>query len=111
VLAQNPDRKLRALVVWEPVIATDVAPPTTSVMGRLTDVRVRQFWDPEQVVSGAVLRRWKSRNVDVGDVSVVWDFVALFDPGPRWDGGPPDSRFHGYPVVDAIDGLRAALRR
>jgi len=98
------------LVVWEPVILTDVGPPTTSVMARLSDPRVIQFWDPGKILSRAMVDRWKGKIPGVTDETVVWDFVALFDPGARWDGGPPESRYHGYPVVDAIDGLSAALR-
>ena len=113
VLRAHPDPKLRVLVVWEPVIWTDVGPPTTSVMAQLSDARVTQFWDPGKILSRVMVEKWKRLGTVPGlaDDTVVWDFVALFDPGARWDAGPPASRYHGYPVVDAIDGLRAALGR
>ena len=109
VLRAHPDPKLSVLVVWEPVIWTDVGPPTTSVMARLSDARVTQFWDPGKILSRAMVETWKRQGKDLADDTVVWDFVALYDPGARWDGGPPASRYHGYPVVDAIGGLRRAL--
>ena len=111
VLLAHPDPKLGVLVVWEPVIWTDVGPPTTSVMARISDRRVTQFWDPDKILSRTMLETWKRQGAVPGlaEDTVVWDFVALFDPGVRWNDGPPASRYHGYPVVDAIDGLRAAL--
>ena len=113
VLRNHPDKKLRALVVLEPVIWSDVGPPTTSVMARLSDPRVIQFWDPGKILSRAMVDKSKRLGTipRLGDDTVIWDFVALFDAGARWDGGPPASRYHGYPVVDAVEGLRAALRR
>jgi hypothetical protein len=44
-------RKVRVLVVWEPILATDRRPPTGSTLGRIADGRVRQFWDPKHAVS------------------------------------------------------------
>lgn len=111
VLRAHPDAKLGVLVVWEPVIWTDVGPPTTSVMAQISDRRVMQFWDPGKILSRTMVESWKRQGKDLADDAVVWDFVALFDPGVRWHGGPPASRYQGYPVVDAIDGLRAALGR
>ena len=110
VLRAHPDPKLGVLVVWEPVIWTDVGPPTTSVMARLSDRRVTQFWDPDKILSRTMVEKWRRQGKGPSPDTVIWDFVALFDPGMRWDGGPPASRYHGYPVVDAIGGLRAALR-
>jgi hypothetical protein len=112
LLRAHRDPNLRALVVWEPVIWTDVGPPTTSVMARLSDPRVVQFWDPQKALSRVMVDRWRKlgKIPELEHDTVIWDFVALYDPGARWDGGPPPPRWHGYPVVKAIDGLRAALR-
>lgn len=32
--------------MWEPILPTDLAPPITSVLSRLSDRRVQQYWDP-----------------------------------------------------------------
>src|SRR6266699_3365578 len=47
----HTDRKVRVLVVWEPILATDWRPPSGSTLGRIADGRARQFWDPKHVVS------------------------------------------------------------
>jgi hypothetical protein len=41
---------------------------------------------------------------------VVWDFVAIFPPGVRWNGAFPAAQFAGAPVVRVIDDFRRQLR-
>lgn len=115
VAAAFPDAPLRLLVVWEPVIATDVAPPTTSVLARISDGRARQFFDEGRIVSREILRsiladpdrRPEEHHLD--EDSIVWDYVALFPPGVLWEGAAPAPAFEGAPVVEAAAELRGRL--
>ena len=43
-------------VVWEPILPTDWSKPSTSALARISDGRVRQFWDPNHTLS-AVLKK------------------------------------------------------
>ena len=43
--------------------------------------------------------------------SVIWDYVAVYEPGSVWGQAPPEPAFSDVPVVRAIDGTREALRR
>ena len=110
VLDEHPG-SLRAIVVWEPVIWSDVAPPLGAVMGRLHDPRVAQFWDPGRLLSRAMVRRWKDTIPALDESTIVWDWVGVWDAGVRWQDGLPQPRYHGYPVVDAVAELRKHLPR
>lgn len=115
LLDSRPELDARVLVVWEPVIATDIAPPTTGMLARIHDARAAQYWDPDRLLSTHIVRsvlagpeRYRFAG-DVYEDSIVWDTVMLFPPEVRWDDVFPVPSFHGYPVVDAIDGLSSAL--
>ena len=82
LLAENPDRRLHASVVWEPVIVTDIAEPTSGKLAAIHDARVSQYWDPGRVISKdivrAVLQNPSRYSVtqEVDARTVVWDTQA-----------------------------------
>src|SRR5262249_10528222 len=43
--------------------------------------------------------------------SVIWDFVAVYEPAKVWDHAPPEPAFSDVPVVRSIDGTRETVRR
>src|SRR5437899_11819407 len=45
---------MRVLVVWEPILTTDWRPPGAAALGRISDGRARQFWDPGHLVAAAL---------------------------------------------------------
>jgi len=115
LIEESPDARLRVLVVWEPVLASDVAPPLNGALALLHDRRVVQFWDPGRVVSADLVR---TVNEDPGRYGfddalpedfIVWDAVAVFAAGDRWEGDLPVPAHHGGPVVDDIDETRKAI--
>ena len=114
LLRKSPDPSLRVLVVWEPVIWSDLTPPLTSVLGRVTDRRAVQMWDRGRLVSAELLREIRSEQDEgqadpPGDDAVVWDCVAIYPPGERWDASLPQPAFFGCPVVQAIDEVGRRL--
>ena len=73
-----------------------------------------QFWDPGHALSEAIRRAAQSNQDGVLGAQrlhgrVVWDFVAIYPPGVRWDGAFPAAQFAGAPVVRVIDELRRQL--
>ena len=103
--------------MWEPVIATDIAPPTTSVLALLHDPRAEQFWDHDRSLSAELVRsalanpeRYKIRE-EIHAGSVIWDTVALFPPGALWDQDVPVPVYYGEPVLRSIDGLKQAMTK
>jgi hypothetical protein len=122
-LLKSDSHGLSVIVVWEHVLLTDHGPPDESVLQHLASPSVTELWDPGEVVSTAMMASAPSAPSapsDAGDTSalpvdnrrgrhVVWDYVALFPPGVRWEDAARGRRFQGSPVDESLDGLRAAL--
>ena len=84
------------------MLATDLSAPSTITLRRIHDPRVRQYWDPNRVLSHAMGEHDRR--------SVVWDCIAVYKPEQIWIDAPPQPEFTGRPVVRFIDGTRKALR-
>jgi len=101
--------------VWEPVILTDIAPPTSRTLARVSDRRAAQWWDPDRALSAAILdsaaadpRAWKleEHGIPIEEGTIVWDAVLFLPRGAFWSEAFPVPSFAGFPVVDAAGGLR-----
>ncbi len=42
--------------------------------------------------------------------SIVWDIVAVFEPGKLWDQKPPEPAYSDGAVVDVLAETRNAIR-
>lgn len=113
LLLELPGRPVRVFAVWEPVLSTDVGPPTATVLSRLSDARVEQYWDPGRLLSGRILKA--SHTVPAfaifsGQLQAAWDLAAVYPPGASWPSGAvPEPVYCGNPVVESIDSLRAKI--
>ncbi|HLM99897.1 MAG TPA: hypothetical protein VK335_11470 [Bryobacteraceae bacterium] len=94
-------KPVRALVVWEPVLPTDWFAPSTMTLSRMSDTRVAQFWDKGRLVSRSMGEHDRR--------SIVWDYIAVYPAGARWDDSPPEASYHDGPVVQVTDAARAAV--
>ena len=90
-------------MIWEPVLPTDFGAPSTGTLRRVSDLRASQYWDKEHVVSRLLGERDRR--------SVVWDYVAVYQPGQLWDQGLPKATYSGRPVVRAIGGTSEAIEK
>lgn len=115
LLAEFPEAPLAVLVVWEPVLPTDIAAPLSSVLGRITDRRVRQYWDPGQTLSGEIRAAVNADPARYGLDEplpadfVVWDVVAVFGRSVRFGDALPVPVYYGGPVRTVIDPAREAI--
>ena len=114
MLEEFRGRSIEILVVWEPVLWTDLGPPTSWVLARAPDERVTQFWDADRLLSEFMIQA-AIRDPSVLQLEdplqtnqIVWDVVTVFPPGASWDPLPRPS-FHGGPVVEVMDQVRATL--
>jgi len=48
---------------------------------------------------------------ETDDNSIVWDYVAVYQPGKLWDQAPPDPVYSSVPVVEVIDATREAIQK
>lgn len=101
LLETQTDSHLRVFVIWEPVLATDLSAPSTITLRRIHDVRVKQYWDRNRVLSHAMGEHDRP--------SVVWDYIAVYKPQQIWTDTPPQPEFQGRPVVRFIEGARKSL--
>src|SRR5215470_14578696 len=116
LLDELGQRPLHVFIVWEPVVATDLAPPTSAVLARASDPRVSQYWDRSKALSKSLQRAaadaWRGFPIagDLREAGVVWDYVLVFPTGGEWsDAGPPTPDFAGGTVVDTIAETKAHL--
>ena len=115
VLSGLPAGRLSVFVVWEPVIATDVAPPTTWVLSRITDPRAVQYYDRSRLLSELLTATSREKpgylpgGEEMAEGSILWDCLLAFPPGGRWEEAPPPPDFLGATVAGDIGRIRQRL--
>jgi hypothetical protein len=112
LLDARPQRSLAAFVVWQPILPTDWALPGTSVLHRLSDRRVRQYWDPDRHVAAALAASFSSRDQQPSccyQKGVWWDMIAVFPPDVQWTGTLPEPLLLEGTVDDAAEAFAALL--
>jgi len=115
VLDQVHGQRLRVFIVWEPVIWTDMGPPGGSVLSRISDSRTAHFWDQDLLLSKKLVQEQNRSGVRVeakggsDPDAIIWDFVAVFPPGARWDETFPQSVYHGSPLLEHVEQVLAKL--
>jgi hypothetical protein len=92
-LKNHPESSVVVFAVWEPILPTDWSAPGTSVLNRLNDRRVRQFWDPNHLVA-AVIKKAETGSQLHPDCcehnGFLWDLTAAYAPGSRWGDNLPE---------------------
>ncbi len=105
---------MRVMVVWEPILPTDWEPPTTSVLSRIHNPGVTQFWDHDHLIAHVISSELES------DLSApkprcclskgnLWDFAGVYPKGALWQDSPPKPVFGDGPVANVQQALRRAL--
>ena len=115
ILKTAPNAKVKVFVIWEPIVFSDIAVPADTVLQRVADGRVAQFYDRKHLVSGELRDQMLAHGVTGQEYFVkdeyVWDSIAVYAPGMRWEaGGAPKPDFVGAPVVEVSDRLGSYLR-
>jgi len=103
LLDEQRDQNIRVFVVWEPILLTDFGAPSTATLKRVSDLRASQYWDKGHLISRLLGEQDRS--------SVVWDYIAVYEPGRLWDQAPPEPVFSSVPVLRAIDDAREAIKK
>jgi hypothetical protein len=100
--------------IWEPILPTDWAQPRSSVLQRLSDNRVRQFWDVDHLVA-AVLRKVEETGKLHRDCcerkGFLWDLTAAYPPGAHWPETLPQPILFNGPVVHVAAELDSVLAK
>jgi hypothetical protein len=101
VLKNFSGKKVRAFVVWEPVLPTDWGAPSTAALKRISDGRAAQYWDKDRLVSKSLGER--------DSESIVWDHIVVYAPGATWNQAP--ALFAGGPIVKMIAPANEAITK
>ncbi len=115
LLTQHPGANVRVLVIWLPVIFTDLGPPSRRVRSPLQDPRVTEFWDPQLWASPRMMARAgmmagaRGEDPDFGPDAIAWDVIGLFPAGVVWEDPFPAPSWYGGPVVDNLDPVEKFL--
>ena len=98
-------------MVWEPILLTDYYSPGTTVLSRLPDPRVSQFWDKNHLFAEELARKLESDPAHpkpncCTQHGIHWDEVAVYPKDAYWDHQLPRASFLNGPVVQASDFSR-----
>jgi hypothetical protein len=103
LLGEIDHKDVRVFVIWEPVLPTDFVAPSTAALARIRDTRAAQYWDRNRALSRLLGEHDRA--------TVVWDYLAVYEPGTLWQDAPPKPAYSGKPVRDAIRGAKESIRR
>ncbi len=115
LLKKKPNKEAMLFVVWEPIVEADVGPPPGDVLALLDDPRTIQFWDANRLLSAQMVHDlrahpdWLRPGDQVIDGHVVWDFVAVYDPGATWQSETPRPIYYSNPLVAGIAELQRLI--
>jgi hypothetical protein len=112
ILRSRAKEPVTVLVVWQPMLATDWGRPGTGSLGRLSDPRVRQFWDVNRTIADALKRSFPAREDTIGCCvtdGVWWDLMAVFPPGADWNEAFPEPLLLDGTVEEVADRFSALL--
>ena len=99
---------MRVFAVWEPILPTDWSEPTSPVLRRLSDQRVRQFWDRGHVMAKvmAASREPQSKAECCERRGILWDLIAVYPAGSGWSENLPHATLFNGPVVRVVGSTR-----
>jgi len=109
MLARHRESDVRVLVIWLPVIWSDLGPPKEKVRLPLQDPRVIEFWDPHLWASPrmmervAMMRRAQGEAFEFDPDEIAWDVIGLFPAGVVWEDPFPTPTWHDGPVADVLE--------
>jgi len=112
VLETHAGLPVRVFVVWEPILPTDFAPPMTSVLSRMPDLRVQQYWDPDHLVAKQMAADARAPQPDQDCCvrsGILWDLAAVYPKGATWTDRMPTALVFNGPVADVTDAVGGVI--
>jgi hypothetical protein len=107
-----PGARVKAFIVWEPVLATDWRRPGSAQTTYVADERAVHYWDGAHRLSAMLGGRGNLSAVAVAEKvgfamrAVIWDAALVYPPGTKW--GTPAALLVA-PVVKYRADLQGAL--
>jgi hypothetical protein len=113
ILERHSQHPITAYVVWQPILPTDWGLPGTGALHRLSDARVRQFWDADHHVARALEQSSRGRERQPGccfQKEIWWDMMAVYPPGALWSDTLPEPLLLDGTVEEAAPAFEALLK-
>jgi len=89
-MKQEESANLTILVVWEPILASDWSRPTRPVLGRISDPRVKQFWDKDHLIAKQLNQQLSTFQPSCcRHAGILWDVAVLYPKGVQWGASQP----------------------
>jgi len=114
ILKTHQAYPLVVFAVWQPILPTDWGKPGTGALHRLSDSRVRQFWDADHRVAEALTHSFHSRDPQPQCCSqrgLWWDLIAAFAPGAEWKETLPEPLLLEGTVEEAAPAFESLLAK
>ena len=112
ILSRHPKARVHLFAVWEPILMTDWSAPGSFVRGRLSDGRVRQFWDPQHMVAAQMSRDAHPPQPEphcCDDRGILWDLAAVYPRGAVWGSSLPAAVLCDGPVAEVAEDVERLL--
>ena len=94
------------------MLPTDWAAPASSALGRLSDGRVQQYWDPNHLLATQMKKDARAPQPEQDCClrsGILWDLAAVYPPGAIWSERMPAATVFNGPVVDVMDAIQDAV--
>jgi hypothetical protein len=85
VLGQLPNAKVKAFVIWTPIMPADKRSDAVAATGYLSESRAEHFWDLWTFVS-----KIYTEQLRYPPQEVAWDMLVFYKPHLLWRSGPPE---------------------
>ena len=95
------------------MLPTDFSAPATGTLARLSDRRVRQYYDADHLLAKRMTLDARPPQPEPDCCTrkgILWDLTAIYSIGDQWTDKIPVASFFNGPVVDTVDGLEDALK-
>jgi hypothetical protein len=112
ILTKHREHPLVVFTVWQPILPTDWGKPGTGALHRLSDARVRQFWDADHIVAKALERSSQDRDLQPDCCfhrDIWWDLMAVYPPGAVWNETLPVPVLLNGTVEDAAPAFESLI--
>jgi hypothetical protein len=84
----NESRMFQGAIVWTPMLATDSLAAAKQCETKLTDTRVKHYWDPDRIFGHLLSQTLNLK------ASMAWDVYLVYPPDHAWDTElPPTPKF------------------
>jgi hypothetical protein len=113
LLERNANGSVRVFAVWQPMLPTDWVAPASSVLRRLSDRRVQQYWDPNHLLATQMKKDARAPQPAQDCCirsGILWDLAAVYERGSTWSDRMPTATVVNGPVVDVTDAIGGELR-